>query len=193
MKIISLTFIAAMFVALCGVRAGAQEQSATVVKPDRTEGAAEVYYLKDKNKSRAQVIIYLSGGPHDTGGKRDTLRMDVIFESEGLKVVRPKYVFIAISSFSAAGPRYQKDRDLTIYTRDIKGFSSATFRTRMLSSSRQPSGEAAEVFVSSAIPYSKFLEFLAALDITVIIGETQFKLTRDDVRALNDLNRTIEK
>jgi hypothetical protein len=131
---------------------------ATTVKPNRIEGAAEAYYLKDKNRSRAQVIIYLSGGPNDTRGKGDTLRMDVIFESEGLKVVRPKYVFIAFSSSSPAGPRYQKDRDLTIYTRDIKGFSSATFRTRMLSSSRRPSGEAAEVFVSSAIPHSKFLD-----------------------------------
>ena len=193
MKVISPALIAAMSIAFCVVRAGAQERSTTVVEPDRTVGAAEVYYLKDKNKTRAQVILHPLGDPNDRSGEREALRMDVIFESEGLKVVRPKYVFIAFSSYSPKGPKYQKDRDLTIYTRDLKGFTTTTARTRMLSSSSRPSGGAVEMFVSYPIPYSRFLEILAALDTTIIIGETQFKLTKEDVKALNDLNRTIEK
>jgi hypothetical protein len=193
MKLLSPALMAAVSITLCVVGAGAQEQSAAAVKPDRTVGAAEVYYLKDKNRSRAQVIIYLSGDPNDTSGTRDTMRMDVIFELEGPKVVRPGNVFIALSSYSSAGPKYQKERDLTIHTTDMKGFTTTTFRTRMLSSSRRASGGVLEVFVSSPIPYTRFLEMLSALDTTVFVGETQFKLTKEDVQALKDLNRTIEK
>jgi hypothetical protein len=193
MKVLSPALMAAISITLCVVGARAQEQSAAAVKPDRTVGAAEVYYLKDKNRSRAQVIIYLSGDPNDTSGTRDAMRMDVIFELEGLTVVKPGSVFIALSSYSPAGPKYQKERDLTIHTRDMKGFTTTTFRTRMLSSSRRASGGAVEVFVSSAIPYSRFLEILSALDTTVLIGENQFELTKEDVQALKDLNRTIEK
>jgi hypothetical protein len=193
MNLTSSALIVAILIALCVVGGGAQEQSATDVKPDRTVGAAEVYYLKDKNKSRAQVILHPLGDPNDRSGERDALRIDVIFETEGLKVVKPRYVFFAFSSYSPKGPKYQKDRDLTIYTRDIKGFTSTTARTRMLSSSSRPSGGAVEIFVSSAIPYSRFLEILAALDTTISVGETQFKLTKEDVKALNDLNQTIEQ
>jgi hypothetical protein len=38
--------------------------------PDKKIGAAEVYYFKDKNKSRAQVRIYLQGRPEDTTAKK---------------------------------------------------------------------------------------------------------------------------
>ena len=193
MKTMSSALIAAVLIVLGAFSASAQEQSAAVAKPDRTVGAAEVYYLKDKNKARAQIILHPLGDPTDTSGKREILRMDVIFESEGLKVTRPRYFFVAFSSFSPTGPKYQKRRDLTIYTRDLKGFTTTTVHTRLLSSSRPPSGGVVEVLVSSPIPYSRFLEILSALDITVVLGETQFQLKKEEAKALIDLNQTIEK
>jgi hypothetical protein len=91
------------------------------------------------------------------------------------------------------GPKYQKDRDLTIYTEGLEGLWSGTFRTRMLSSSVSPSGGSSEVLVSSAIDYNRFLKIIAAHKVSFDLGKTQFVLSKEDMKALNDLNQTIEK
>jgi len=181
--------IALMFIALCVPNA--VSQSATAVEPDRTVGSAEVYYLKDKNKSRAQVTLHPLSDHNARTAEHDALRMDLIFESKGLKVITPQYFFIAFSSQSRKGPRY-RNAALTIFTRDIKGFTRTIYGTRMLSSSNKPAGGSVEVFVSSAIPYSRFREILSALDTSITVGGTVFKLKKEDVNAITDLSRTIE-
>jgi hypothetical protein len=183
---------AAMTVIICAASVSTQDQPSGSV-PDRIVGAAEVYHLKEKNKTRAQVRIYPFGKPAQKGAPRDGLSMDVIFESDGPKVARPRYVYLAFSSDSATGPKYQKERDLTIYTEVIGGgFWSGTLRTRMLSSSTSPSGSSVEVLLAS-IDYERFLRIAEAHMVSINLGKTHFILNKEDIKALNDLNQAIEK
>jgi hypothetical protein len=190
MKVISLAFVAATTLA-CAVCTVAQGQSLSSSKPDRTVGAAEVYYFKEKNKTRAQVRIYAVGKPDGKNDKQDILSMDVIFESDGSKVGTPKNVYLAFLSHSPTGPKYRKDDELHVSTEGLEGFARTTYRTSILSSSRTPSGVSVEVILSP-IDYKTFLRIISAHLVWVDLGETRFVLKKEDMKALNDLNKTIE-
>lgn len=173
----------------------AQERQSASPQPDRTVGAAEVYYFKERNKSRAQVRIYLVGKPDDIGSSRESLSMDVIFEVDGGKVISPRYVTIALSSYSPDKPKYQKDHDLHIYTEGLKESSGIQFNTRLLSTKQLPSGGTLDIFLTPAIEYSKFLRMATAHLAIITFGEKKARvvLKKEDIKALDDLNRTIEK
>lgn len=192
MKVVSLALIAATAL-VCVVCTVAQEQPRSLSKPDRTVGAAEVYYFKEKNKTRAQVRIYAIGQPGITNDMQDSLTMDVIFECDGAKVLRPKTVVVAFSSHSATGPKFQKEHNLRIYWEGLAGMEWAAFGTRILSSNRAPGIGTNEVLLSGAIEYQRFLRLTLAHQAKVDLGDTHFVLTREHIKALNDLTKTIEK
>ncbi len=185
----------ALSIGLCNTCTLAQEKQPVALQPDRTVGTAEVYYFKERNKSRAQVRIYLVGRPEDIGSSRETLSMDVIFEVDGMKVVQPKYITIALSAYSPDKPKYQKDHNLHIYTEGLKENSGIEFKTRLLSSKQVPSGGTLDIFLTPAIEYNKFLRMASAHFAIITFGEKKARvvLKKEDIKALDDLNRTIEK
>ena len=161
--------------------------------PDRTVGAAEVYYFKDKNKTRAQVRIYLQGKPEDIGAKKDALSMDVIFEVTGQKVTKPQQASIAFSVYSADKSKYSKDHDLHIYTEGMEGKNGAQWRTRLLSTRPLPSGGSLEIFLSPPLEYDRIFRMANAIITVITLGESRFALKENAFQALKDLNQTIEK
>lgn len=160
---------------------------------DRMVGAAEVYYLRDKNKTRSQVRIYLQGTPDDTKAQKDTVSMDVICEVDGQKVTKPRYASIAITVYSAHKSKYSKDHNLHIFTQGLEGGNGAEWRTRLVSTQLLPAGGSLEIFLSPALEYARILRMANATAAVVTFGESSFPLKQKDLQALKDLNQAIEK
>lgn len=191
MKNVWFTFSIAM-VLLC-VASVTRAQSSDPA-PDRTVGAAEVFYLKDKNKTRSQVRIYLLGSPADAKANKDTVSMDVIFEVDGQKVTKPKQATVALTIHSSGKSKYAKAPDLHIHTDGIEGWLTRGWKTRLIASQTLPSGGTIEIFLSPPIDYEKILSLLHAREATIFVGEeSTFTLKRADLEALKNLDQTIEK
>jgi len=161
--------------------------------PDKKVGAAEVYYFKDKNKSRAQVRIYLQGRPEDTTAKKDAISMDVIFEVPGLKLTKPKYATLAFSVYSAEKSKYSKNHNMHIYTDGMEGMNGAEWRTRLLTTEQLSTGGTLEIFLSPPLEYERIERMANAGEVIVTIGDSRFALKKQDLQAIKDLNQTIEK
>jgi hypothetical protein len=159
---------------------------------DRKVGAAEVYYLKDKNKMRAQVRIYLSGQAQDILAGKDVLTLDVVFEVTGTKLTQPKNVYFAFTSYFAEKPRFHKDNNLQLYSDGVGGLDITSWRTQILSSKSNPSGGGEEIYYA-AIQYDKFVRVVNAREAVVSLGESRFSLKKDQLEMFQDLNATIEK
>ena len=193
MKTVLKLFFVVIAIMLWIVCATAQEQPSAPLRPNRTVGSAELYYFKEKNKARAQIRIYLIGKADDVGSSREALSMDVIFEVDGMKVTQPRYVTIALSSHAPAKSKYHNDHDLHIHTQGLNESSGMEWNTRVLSSSNLPSGGSTEIFLTPAIEYSKFIRMASAHVVAITFGKTHVILKKEDIKALNDLNQTIEK
>ena len=161
--------------------------------PVKTVGAAEVYYFKEKNKTRAQVRIYLVGKAEDIGTKKDTLSVDFIIEVDGQKLTRPKFANLAFTAYSAEKSKYQSNHDMMIYTDAAGERSSKNFGTQLLKSMQHPAGGIMEVYLSPPIEYERILKILNAMVSGITLGNTRAALKKEDVQALKDLNSTIEK
>lgn len=194
MKNVWFTFLIVLALFHLGSVGNATRAQSSDPAPDRTVGAAEVFYLKGKNKTRSQVRIYLLGTREDAKANKDTISMDVIFEVEGQKVTKPKQATVAITIHSAGKSKYTKDHDLYIYTDGIDGMTTRGWRTRLITSQSLPSGGTIEIFLSPPIDYARILSLLHARVATVSLGEdSSFPLKQADLQALKNLDQTIEK
>lgn len=161
--------------------------------PDRVVGAAEVYYFRDRNKTRSQVRIDLLGSPEDAKVNRDTVSMEVIFEVEGQKVTKPRVAKIALIVHSAAKSKYTKDHNLHIYTDGMEGMSGSEWRTQLIASHSLSGGGLEEIFLSPPLEYRRIVTMANAREVIVSLGESRFILKKSQLQALKDLNQTIEE
>lgn len=160
--------------------------------PDRFVGAAEVYHLKDKNRTRSLVRIYLEGTEEDRKALKDTISMDVIFEVDGMKVTKPKTASLVFTVYTNKKSKFTKDHNLFIYTDGVDGMNGAEWRTRLVSTQSLPSGGTVEVFLSPPLEFKRIVTLANAREALVSLGESTFTLRRTDFQSIKDLNRTIE-
>jgi hypothetical protein len=161
--------------------------------PTKRLGPQTCILSKIKNKSRAQVRIYMQGRPEDTTAKKDTISMNVIFEAPGLKLTKPKYATFAFSVYSAEKSKYSKNHNMQIYIRGIEGVNRAEWRTRLLMTKPLSTGGTLEIFLSLPLKYERIERMANAGEVMVTIGDSRFALKNQDLQALRDLNQTIEK
>jgi hypothetical protein len=193
---ITATFLLVLLSVVLTSRVGSGEVvrgQSLVSGPDRTVGAAEVYYFKDRNKTRSQVRIYLLGSAEDTRANKDTVSMDVIFEVEGQKVTKPRVAKIALIVRSVAKSKYTKNHNLHIYTDGIEGMNGSEWRTQLITSAPLAGGGLEEVFLSPPLEYRRIVTMANAREVIVSLGESEFRLKKSDLHALRDLNQTIEE
>ena len=173
------------------VRISAQEARSNP-SPDRMVGAAEVYYLKNKNKTRSLVRIYLEGTDDDRKMLKDSISMDVIFEVDGLKVTKPQTVNLVFTVYANTKSKFTKDHNLQLYTDALGGMGVAEWRTRRVSTRPLPSGGTVEVFLSPPLEFKRIEILAKAREAIVTLGESTFRLKKSDFQAIKDLNETIE-
>jgi hypothetical protein len=165
----------------------------SALSPIRTVGAAEVYYFKEKNKSRAQVRIYLIGKAEDIGTKKDTLSVDVIFEVDGQKLTKPKFANLAFTAYSPEKSKYQSSHDMELYSDTPGNQSRSSYGTKLLKSMQYPGGGIMEVYLSPPIEYDKILKIITASVSGISLGKERTALKKGDIQAIKDLNSTVEK
>ncbi|MEP7339529.1 MAG: hypothetical protein ABI977_17460 [Acidobacteriota bacterium] len=187
-SILAVVILAVFVLMDCAAQAQDSEPS-----PDRRVGAAEVYYFKERDKTRSQVRIYLQGRPEEIGTNKDTLSIDVIFEVNGQKVTKPQFVNIAFRVYSANKSKFSNDHEMHLYTEGMEGINGSTWRTKLLSRGQLPSGGTLEVFLSPPIEYERLLRMANAAASAVTLGQAKFALKKEDFQSLKDLTKTIEK
>jgi len=160
--------------------------------PDGMVGAAEVYYMKNKNKTRSLVRIYLEGTDNDRKALKDTITMDVIFEVDGLKVTKPQTASLVFTKYANKKSKFTKDHNVHIYTDGLEGMDGAEWRTRLVSTQSLPSGGIVEIFLSPPLKFERVVTLANAREAIVTLGESTFRLKKSDFQALKDLNETIE-
>ena len=158
----------------------------------KTIGTAEIYYYKEKDKTRVQVRIYLEGKQEDIGTQKNTLSMDVIFETNGQKVIKPQKVSIAFSAYSPRESKLTNDHDLHLYIEGMEGKNGSTWGTKLLSTRQLPSGGKLEIFLSSPIEFDRIAKMANAMVARVALGRDTYAMKKEGLQALKDFTKTIE-
>lgn len=192
MKIISPLCLLLLLLVQPGNNGSFAQETRSNPSPDKMVGAAEVYYLKDKNKTRSLVRIYLEGTDSDRKALKDTISMDVIFEVNGLKVTKPSTATLVFTVYTNKKSKFTKQHNVHIYTDGLEGMNGTEWRTRLVSTHPLPSGGTVEIFLSPPLEFKRIVTLANAREAIVWLGESNFHLKQSDFQALKDLNRTIE-
>jgi hypothetical protein len=119
--------------------------------------------------------------------------MEVIFEVEGRKVIKPNIAKIAFIVHSVAKSIYTKDHNLHIFTEGIEGMAGSEWRTQLITRQPLTSGGLEEIFLSPPLEYNRIVTMANARQVIVSLGEASFELKKNQLQALKDLNQTIEE
>lgn len=191
----TLKFLAAILFALssftfCYAQTPPPAQPPLPMKPARNIGNAKVFYFEKQNQTKASVYFYILGEVADIYQKKDVLTMEVGYQVGGNKAVEPKSVYLYLTSYSGEGLKYKDNHKLTFYLDDKLFLSEDTV---VRSSSYAPQSISSESFALSEIEYKDFLKILEAKKVMLQFGQTKIDLNPETIKALRDLNETIEK
>ena len=159
-------------------------------KPDRTIGHAEIFSLKNPDRIRGQVRLFVVGTPDDQAKQKDVLIFEVALENPGARIRRPQYIQFYFHSFSSNGLKYKDRHKLGIDIIYLDGSHSLGGDTRLVSSGTE-NGMTVETLVGPRFLYDDFVRMTSAQRVNVGLGQTVFTLSRRDLDALKDLTKTV--
>jgi hypothetical protein len=143
---------------------------------------------REKDNIAADLRLYILGNSTDVvHGANIRVNKDVLIMSVGyfaLGKIIPTSVRLELTSFSTTPSKYKENHKLIIYL-DDKPFLSKDTEAGV-------SIVIAEKF-SLEMKYADFLKFTEAKQITIEMGETIIKLKSEDIKALNELNKTTKE
>lgn len=161
-------------------------------KPHRTIGRAEIFSLKNPDRVRGQVRLFVVGTPDDLAKQKDVLIFEVALENPGAKISRPQYIHFYFHSYSSKGHKYKDRHKLGMDVIYLDGSHSLGGDTRLVSSGTE-NGMTVETLVGPRFWYDDFVRMISAQRVDVGVGQTIFTLLRRELDALKDLTKIVDK
>jgi len=169
-------------------------------------GKAEIYYTKKKNLTRASSFAYLLGNEHE----KESLSVFLHYVSTGTKAVQPTEIRISFT-FLSGEPKYKGNHGITLFVDGEKFLFDPLFYTVWtpkfvlknsvinylehqltnkfkLYESEKFSLERYTIVIDDKL----FQRLVNAKAVEFQLGDTKVPATPDALRAIHDLDKTIE-
>ena len=153
----------------------------------KSVGQAKAHY-RPRDDQTGIVVITKIAEKFELPKYSEVLTLMVYFTLPGKKVAQPKNVYMIFSSISPQ-LKYQDNHKLTIYCEGLEYFSPGT-RVELLQKNELGFFEGVR---SSGIAYKDFLRLLESREVVIQLGSTKVELKEENLEALRDLKRIIEK